>query len=72
MKDGCDFLGMSVEIHRVFVMPVPTREFKIENLQKEGSNMAKKIILIIYFVPGYCNLDRSFSSRKTSIAKQDA
>ncbi len=71
MKDGRDFLGMSVEVHGVFAMPVPTREFEVENLQKESSNVAEKVISIVSFVARYHNLDGTFSYGKRSIAKQD-
>jgi len=64
MEYMCDFLGVSVEIHGVFAMPLPARESKIENLQKKSSNMEKEVILIVYFVSGYCNLNGPFSSRK--------
>ena len=34
MKDEGDFLRVSVEIHGIFALPVSTREFEIENLEK--------------------------------------
>jgi hypothetical protein len=63
---------VSAKVHGVFTMSVATREFKVENFQKESSNMAEKAILIVYLVPGYCHLGRTFGSRKRSIAKQDS
>jgi len=62
MQNRCDFLGVPVKIHSVFAMPVTTRKFKIESLQKKTSDMPKKVFLIVYFVPGYRNQDRTFSS----------
>ena len=61
MKDGCDLLGVSVEVHGVFAVHVAAGESKIENLQKKLSNLDKKVILIVHFVSGYCNLDGAFS-----------
>ena len=62
MQNRCDFLGVPVKIHSIFAKPVPTREFEIENLQKKTSDVPKKVFLIVYFVPGYRNQDRMFSS----------
>ena len=62
MQNKCDFLRVPVKIHSVFVMPVPTCKVKIESLQKNTSDMPKKVFLIFYFVPGYRNQDRMFSS----------